>query len=330
MSSDEIKQRITPEVYEKINCSNHDVDNLSLITHCGSASEGIPVEVNKIVVDADLVISIGTIESHGQAGFGGGLKNIIPGVAGRNTLNPIHNMKYLSQSKMSEAGSLKKDNQMRQLIDECAQIACKEVFLINTILNVDKPIKILCGHPLKVHSKGVQLVRKIFGHDLIELADIVITDSHPLDADFRAGTKSMSNSLNACKQDGVIISLMRAKEGWGDVTVPEISKLKGFLMRKLPLGFVGKAINKSAGSPDQSGGMLDLVKMARNFHPHLYLPTITEIDPLINMGFKIFNDLDELIKSVQNYFHKKKNSPQNLKVLVMPYGAITFPFPPET
>lgn len=329
MEPEEIEKRVTSEVYNKIKCYNHLVDDESTLKEMGTISDDIPVVINKNVAEADLVISISTIESHGQAGFGGGLKNIIPGVAGRATINPVHDMKYLSKTRMGEPGSLKKDNQMRQLIDECALKGTKDVFLINTVLNVNKPIEIITGDPLSAHKRGVDMIRGLFGHKLEDLADIVITDSHPLDADFRAGSKSISNSLNACRKGGVVISIMRALEGWGDVTVPDISKLKGWILRNFPLGFVGKAISKAAGSPDQSGGTFDMVKLCRFMNPHLYAPSITDNEPLLNLGFKMFPDKDRLIQSVQDHFTKKKGPDAKLKCVVMPFGAITFPLPPE-
>lgn len=327
MTEEEIKERVGKSVVEKIKCSNHDVDDLESLKNCGTTSDGIPVVINKYVAEADLVISISTIESHGQAGFGGGLKNIVPGVAGRETINETHHMKHLSMERMAEAGTNKEQNKMRQLIDETAQTATKRVFLINTQIDPARGvINLICGHGIEGHKEGVKFIRDIYGHKLEEKGDLVITNSAPLEADFRAGTKCMSNSLNAAKEGGVILSLIRAKEGLGDVTLPDISKIKGFLMRHLPMSILVKKVNESAGSPDQSGGFLDLMKMVRNFDPYIYSPNLGTIEPIANVGFEMKTDLEETLAEVTEEAESgtDQGSPN---VIIMPYGAVTFPIP---
>jgi len=327
LEENEIKERVDTEVFNKIKCNNHDVNDLDSLKNCGTTPDGIPVIINKYVAEADLVISISTIESHGQAGFGGGLKNIVPGVAGRETINETHHMKYLSMDRMAEAGTNKEQNKMRQLIDETAQIATKRVFLINTQIDPARGvINLICGDPLEGHKEGVRFIRDIYGHELEEKGDLVITNSAPLEADFRAGTKCMSNSLNAAKEGGVILNLIKAEEGLGDVTLPEISKIKGFLMRHLPMSILVKKVNESAGSPDQSGGFLDLMKMVRNFEPFIFAPNLGIIEPIANVGFEMKTDLEQTLAQVTEEVEKSaKNGSPN--VIIMPYGAVTFPIP---
>ncbi|MFO8018194.1 MAG: nickel-dependent lactate racemase [Promethearchaeia archaeon] len=326
MEEEEIKERVGDGVFSKIVCINHDADDIDSLKDCGLSPSGVPVIVNKYVAEADLVISISTIESHGQAGFGGGLKNIIPGVAGRKTIGETHHMKHLSLDRMAEAGTTKDQNKMRQLIDETSQFATKQVFLINTQIDPSRGvINLVCGDPIKGHQKGVQFIRDIYGHELKEKADLVITNSAPLETDFRAGTKCMSNSLNGAKEGGVILNLIKAEEGLGDVTLPEISRIKGFLMRHLPMKMLVKKVTESAGSPDQSGGFLDLMKMVRNFEAYIYSPSLGSIKPIENIGFEMKTDLDQLMEEVKK--ETKKSTNGTPKVVVMPYGAVTFPLP---
>ena len=326
MEEEEIMKRVGKLVFQEIDCLNHNADDLDSLKNLGTTPDGVPVSINKYVSEADLVISISTIESHGQAGFGGGLKNIIPGVAGRETISETHHMKHLSLERMAEAGTTKEQNKMRQLIDKTAQFATKRVFLINTQIDPSRGmINLICGDPIQSHKEGVEFIRNIYGHDLEEKADLMITNSTPLEADFRAGTKCMSNSLNGTKKGGVILNLIKASEGLGDVTLPEISKIKGFLMRHLPMKILVKKVTESAGSPDQSGGFLDLMKMIRNFKPYIYSPSLGSIEPIENVGFKMRSDLDQVMGEVKKDVQKvSKGTP---KVVIMPYGAVTFPQP---
>jgi len=331
MSKEEIEARVGSKIFKDYECLNHDFKDEKSLKHIGISASGIPVTINKYVAEAGLVILISTIESHGQAGFGGGLKNIIPGVAGIDTINYTHSNKHLmmkNSNYRSFSGLKRNINKMRQLIDEGSLFAikdCEACFLINSILDPIHPIDFVAGDPLKAHEYGVEIVIKFFGFEIKEESDIVIANSSPLDADFRAGTKSMSMSMNFCKKGGYLVNLIQAREGFGDLKMPDVSKLKGFLIKTLPLSILRKGIEKYGGPPDQSGGTLDIIKIAKYFHSYLYIPVIGEINSLKNMGFKFFSKPQEIIDNIDNQIKKsRKFINKKPNVYIIPYGGVVF------
>ncbi|MHA1820491.1 MAG: lactate racemase domain-containing protein [Promethearchaeota archaeon] len=329
MTDKEIAKKVGEYNFERLDLFdfiNHNASDKANLKYLGQSRSGIPVYLNKIVAEAELIISISTIESHGQAGFGGGLKNIVPGVAGLETIYYTHSYKHLSgkgAKYRSFTGRTRSQNKMRQLIEEAAlfNFKTKNVFIINTILDPIHPLKVVAGHPIKAYDKGVEMVQKLFGFKIEKDADIVITNSTPLDADFRAGTKSMSMALNFCKKGGNILCFIRAEEGLGDLTISKVSKFKGLLLKLLPFGLVKKGIDKYGGPPDQAGGTLDIVKMAKYFRTYIYAPNIfglPEINSLKNMGFKFFDDPQKMVKFALENIRSRS------KIIFIPYGGVSF------
>jgi lactate racemase len=329
MTEKEIRERVTDEVYDKIKCYNHIYTDNESLKFIGYIHGNMHVSINKKVAEADLVITLSTIEVHGQAGFGGGLKNIIPGVSSLETIEVTHTAKLISIKKMSEAGVTKNYNKMRQLIDETALKATKRVFLVNTLLNVDKPYRLICGEPLEAHKKGAEEVSTLFGHEIKEKADLVITNSAPFDIDAYVGTKCTSNALNFVKKGGIIVTFMLAKEGKGIFKDNPISKLQGFLLRKLPLKIVRSVMDKLSGGYDQAGGAFDFAKMCRYFNPQMYIHNIPEFKALTGMGVTFHTDPHDMMKKVEEMIGKSKIVKNGKpKVIVLPYGGSTYAIPP--
>ena len=69
------------EVLKRIKTYQHDCQDPTLVD-MGTTKIGTPLKLNKHVVDADKVILVDGITTHLFAGFGGGRKLILPGVAG--------------------------------------------------------------------------------------------------------------------------------------------------------------------------------------------------------------------------------------------------------
>jgi lactate racemase len=88
----EVAQRAGPVAVAGLRHDTHDCDDMSRLVNLGVTSRGTPVFVNKVVALSDLVISIGCIEPHIIASFGGGYKNLVPGVAGRMTVAHNHSL----------------------------------------------------------------------------------------------------------------------------------------------------------------------------------------------------------------------------------------------
>ncbi len=229
MSDNEIKSKVGEFAFQNIRCINHNCRDENSLKFIGKTSRGTPVYINKIVAEADLIILVGTIEPHIQAGFGGGFKNILPGVAGLTTIGKNHLLSAVRE--FSKVGNDPEYTPMRLDIEESACMLNKDFFIVNTILNQKGEIvKFFCGDPIKAHREGIKFAKQIYRVNIPEQADIVISSSHPFDLDLRQGVKGIANTIMAAKKNGLIIGLLRCEQTIGDLNINFTEKIHPFII----------------------------------------------------------------------------------------------------
>ncbi len=133
---------------------NHDCrGKLALM---GVLSNGCRLEINLLVAEADLVILTGQIAPHELAGFSGGRKSILPGVAGIEAVTGNH---ALFTAEGIGAGKLD-GNPVHRIMMEALNIVQPD-FLINVVADSDqRPVYAVAGDPEKAWMTGVDLCRK--------------------------------------------------------------------------------------------------------------------------------------------------------------------------
>lgn len=176
--SDTIARKIGALLSSGIRVISH--DSHKDCVRIGTTRGGIPVDVNRAVVEADLTIAIGGIYPHTFAGFSGGGKIILPGVCGIGTIRRMHDS---LQGADIRGGRV--DTEVQTVIREVAGMARLD-FLVNAVLDVRKDIaELFAGDIGAVFEAGVEYSRRYRTVDYIRDADIVIADSYPFDLDFQ-------------------------------------------------------------------------------------------------------------------------------------------------
>jgi lactate racemase len=322
MEPAEIAKRAGMEVLSKLKWENPDGSNPELLTFLGKSSRGVPVYVNKKVAEADLVVSIGCIEPHIIASFGGGYKNLFPGMAGRETIASNHALNATPKT-FNMVGQPIESNPMRLDLEECGRMLNKTVFIVNAVLNSQlEVVRVVCGDPIAAHREGAKVSAQIYGVRIPAAADIVISNSYPMETDLRQGVKALANTIRAVKPGGTLIVLVRAEEGVG---------VFGLAERKLPIGRSGiklllplllavlpKIKLKGVGEEDRFFLYFALQAM-RHCEMIMYAPSIpAEIQS--RLPFVTFAASPE--EAIQRAQEKHG---ANANYLVFPLGGITYP-----
>jgi nickel-dependent lactate racemase len=321
MAQEEIAQRAGLEL-EGVQTVTHNCDDLQQMRFLGTTSYGSPAWINRTVADADLVISIGCIEPHLIASFGGGYKNIIPGVAGRATVAHNHGLNC-APGTFNMVGQPIDRNPMRLDLEEGCRMLGNKVWMVNAILNHCKEIvRVVAGDPITAHRAGVEVSARLNGVRIPRPADVVITDSHPMDQDLRQGVKALANTIRAVKPGGVLITVVRAEEGMGvfGLANRKFPLSRGALKVVAPLlvNFVPKMKLKGMGEEDRFFLYFALQAMIRA-RLIMYAPTIPA-EKQANLPFVEFRPtIEQTIQAA----HAKYPGAAN--VLVFPYGGITYP-----
>jgi nickel-dependent lactate racemase len=200
------------ETEEIINHDSRDSDNM---VYKGLLPSGGELWVNSLVDWADVVISEGFIEPHFFAGFSGGRKSILPGIASEKTVLANHCSKFIA-SNNARTGNLK-NNPINEDMMYAAK-AAKLQFILNVVINGDKSIiNAFAGDPVKAHEAGCDFVRKLSSVKARKDADIVITSNggYPLDQNIYQAVKGMTAAEACVKKDGVIIIAAACNDGHG-------------------------------------------------------------------------------------------------------------------
>jgi len=320
MTEPEIRERVGPAVFSRVQCENHNYQDPAKLKEVGrTPTHGIPIPFNKKVVEADTVVVVGTIEVHEQAGFGGGFKGLMPGVAGQAPITFTHNYDFQKVDLIASAGLPREKCRFRQAVDEAGSLLGPKVFLVNTILDPVEVVEAVAGDPIQAWNRGSELVRSMNQVEIPGLADIVINDSHPLDIDLRVAMKSCFYSSMALKPGGIFIGILRAEEGLGDLRVPEgLPSFARFLVKVLPLSLLRKGLDRLPISPDQRAGSFSFMRMLKAFHVLFYVTSMPPVQGFQNLGVEFFNDIGALIARARAL------KPGPAEVLVFPQGGATF------
>lgn len=198
---------------------SHNPDDSSILVEVGKTRRGHPVRVNRRAIEADKLILIGTASYHYHAGFGGGRKLLVPGLASRDTIAFNHSLTLDPDNNRTRPGvgiGRLDGNAVAEEMLEAAQL-CHPDLLINTVLLPDghSIVGVHSGELESAHRSACKQVEVIYRVLIPELADIVIADATGA-PNWIQSHKALFNAALACKPDGTIILVAPCPEGLGD------------------------------------------------------------------------------------------------------------------
>lgn len=211
------------DIPKDIKIIDHDCDDDGNLVYIGETSRKNEVHINKAFWDADFKIITGVIGFHYFAGFNGGRKAILPGIAARKTIEFNHKL-FLGQdrgfNKNVKIGKLK-GNPLHEDMLEAAKLANVN-FMLNFVF--DEKIKLMgvfCGDLQKAHEAGAKFVDKNFRIMQKQLADVVVVScgGHPKDINFVQTHKSIENASYILKEGGTMICLAECSDALGSPTL---------------------------------------------------------------------------------------------------------------
>ena len=180
----------------------------------GTLPSGGKLLVNKVAIDTDLLIAEGFIEAHFFAGFSGGRKAILPGIASATTVMANHCSEFIA-SPFARTGMLENNPIHRDMLYAASK--AKLAFILNVVIDAKKEvIAAFAGDFQKAHVKGCQFVLNM-SQVKRNPTDIVITTNggYPLDQNIYQAVKGMTAAEANCKAGGVIIMVAGLSDGHG-------------------------------------------------------------------------------------------------------------------
>ena len=205
--------------YGRMAVFDHDCRDPDQLVKAGHSPGGTPILLNRRVVEADRVIVVGGIALHGVAGFSGGCKSVLPGVAGYETIQQFHRLAFDDQFNLHPAvkpGSVKK-NPGIPLMQAAARAAGVD-FILNVIVGPNgRYLDAVAGDLIEAHRVGCRMARDYFLIPCPHKAPLVVgsVGGYPRDIEMYQSIKALGNCADVAAKGGTIILLSQCAQGIG-------------------------------------------------------------------------------------------------------------------
>lgn len=177
--------------------------------------DGVPIEINKHYLDADLKILTGLIEPHMYAGYSGGRKSILPGISSFKTMTFMHSFQMIDHPDVTNC---KLDgNPFHAAGQKVAELAGVD-FMLNVVINKQRElVGVFAGHHTSAHRAGCKMVERMSVQRMPKPVDLVVSSAggYPLDATFYQVSKGLIAASNIIREGGSIIMVCECREGLG-------------------------------------------------------------------------------------------------------------------
>ena len=214
---DEYEMIFGKEIYAELNAKGevHDHDSKhDEMVFLGESKNGTQMYLNKAVAEAKKVIVIGSVEPHYFAGYTGGRKAFLPGVAKYETIEQNHK---LALSADAQALRLEGNPVHEDMIDATKVLAHIDVFSIQTVLDSEHGVYDASAGDLNDSFYDcVKKADEVFCVNIPRKADIVISVApYPMDVDLYQAQKALDNGKLALAKDGILIMVAKCRTGIG-------------------------------------------------------------------------------------------------------------------
>lgn len=211
---------LTPFIAQRIKTLDHDPGDLMQLIKMGETAGGIPIELNRALVEHDQVIIIGGVTFHYFAGFTGGRKLICPGLASSRTISATHKLAFDCATKSRRDGvdtGLLDGNAVNEAF---MQIVARinPVFAISAIVDdTGMAVDLFCGDWKTSHRAACDLYAAEHTIKILQKRDMVIVScgGYPHDINIIQAHKALEAASHACNDGGTIVLLAECPDGLG-------------------------------------------------------------------------------------------------------------------
>ena len=289
----------------------HDARKDEDMTYLGKSKNGTEMYINKLVPEYKNILVIGSVEPHYFAGYTGGRKSFLPGVASFKTIEMNHKL-ALSDDACSLALDGNPVNE--DMVDAMNVLKDLNVFSIQTILTGDhKLYAVTAGDLHKSFDAAIKFSNQIFCVPLKQKGNIVISAApFPMDIDLYQSQKALDNGKLALEDDGIIILVSKCRTGIGE---------DGFLELLCKADSPKKIIDIL--DDEYKLGYHKAAKMAQiGIRAEMWAVTDLDDDIVKKAMLKPYSNVQTAIDDAVKIIKSKGKEP---KVVLMPFGSLTVP-----
>jgi len=179
----------------------------------GTTSRGTPVALNREILGYRRLLVIGSVEPHYFAGYTGGRKGLLPGIAAYDTIERNHALYFESGAEILKL----RGNPVHEDMVEGARMVDMPILSINMVQDASGAvIDVFCGELSESHAQAVEVARQYYAVPIERRNDVVLTCAHyPMDVDLYQSQKAIHNATRATKPGGTIVLISACRNGIG-------------------------------------------------------------------------------------------------------------------
>lgn len=210
----ELDELLGPGVAGAWRVVNHDCRNAASLEVLDTIA-GTPMAINRLYLQAQLKITTGLIEPHPFAGFSGGAKSILPGLAGLESMKHLHSYAMVADPRLAAARL--DDNPFQEQVQRVGRLAGLD-FLLNVVIDRQRrPLGVFAGAFPEAFRQGCDLAARQAVVKVERPFDLVVTSGggHPLDATLYQASKGLLAARAVTRRGGAVLWVAGCAEGLG-------------------------------------------------------------------------------------------------------------------
>ncbi|RLF36956.1 MAG: nickel-dependent lactate racemase [Thermoplasmata archaeon] len=289
----------------------HDARKDEDMVYLGKSKNGTEMYINKLVPEYQNILVIGSVEPHYFAGYTGGRKSFLPGVASYKTIEMNHK---LALNDNARSLALNGNPVHEDMVDAMNVLKDLNIFSVQTVLTGDhKLYAVTAGDLHESFNMAIKFSNEIFCVPLKEKGNIVVTAApYPMDIDLYQSQKALDNGKHALEDDGVIILVSKCRTGVGEDQFLELlskadspKKIIDILDVEYKLGYHKAAKMAQIGVRAEMWAVTDLPQ-----------------DVVKKAMLKPYSDIQTAVDDAITLIKSKGKKP---RIIVMPMGSLTIP-----
>ncbi len=245
-TQEELAAKYGESTLRRFRIEHHEANNPEKLVFLGHTEGGMPVQLNKAFCAAEVKILTGCIAPHQMAGFSGGRKSVMPGIAGIDSLKIHHSLPI--RPAVTSSGWLD-GNRFHTEAMAAARMAGVD-FIVNSVDNEKRElVQCVAGDLEAAYMQGVEVSRRVWTVSIPRKPDVVIVSpgGFPRDFDLHQSQKAIGCAEMICREGGMIILCAECRDGSGKPgkVLQEASSAQEVIDRFVRYGYSPDAVSKA-------------------------------------------------------------------------------------
>jgi len=313
---EELVGMLGQEVVDGYRIVQHDARDRSQHAFLGRNERGAEIWINRDYLEASVRILTGFVEPHIFAGYSGGGKALLPGIAGADIIMSNHGGPMLAHPKATWCQT--KGNPVFEEMREVA-LATRPTFLLNVTLNERKEITgVFAGELAQAHDAGIAFAEKAYLRRVPQRYDIAISTNmgYPADINLYQSIKGMSVAGQGVKEGGAVLLAAECSEGMGQPHFEEM-----VTWRKSARELLEMVLTPGFAELEQWAIQCQTMVQAK---ADVYLHSAMSRQETERAHLKHCADVQATLAALRERF-SSQNGGHEPSILVLPYGQLTVP-----